>query len=459
MISRCALLALLAPLAALAQIQVFQYDGTNYTPVGALFNVGTASPGDTIETRFRVRNTGAAATQLTKIALAGDGFAISAAPSLPYTLAPYVGPTSEAEFDVTFNPTSAGSYSAFLEVNTVNIVLQGTSVAGAALTEAGSSTPLTAGSTIDFGSVNVGASHSITFTLSNPGSASVSVGTLAVSGAGFTGPIGLKAPVQLAAGQTASFQVTFAPQTGQPAQGTLTVDQRSFPLTGTGLSQPLPTASIVLGSTLGASDDQNNVSITLASASPVNATGTLTLTFQPASGLPDDPAIVFLSGPPRTATVTIAAGDTVAQFNGQTSIQFQTGTTAGTIVFTLTLPNSTQQASLVVSPSPVIVDAATSVRQFGAVQVSVTGFDNTYSVSQLAFTFYNLSGAVMSGVITVDATSIFQQYFFVSNTTGGAFGLLANFPVSGDTTQIGAVTVQITNSQGVTTAQQIPVGN
>jgi hypothetical protein len=65
----------------------------------------------------------------------------------------------------------------------------------------------------------------------------------------------------------------------------------------------------------------------------------------------------------------------------------------------------------------------------------------------------------MSGAIPVDATSIFHQYFFVSNTTGGAFGLLANFPVTGDTTQIGAVKVQITNSAGVTTAQQIAIGN
>ena len=55
--------------------------------------------------------------------------------------------------------------------------------------------------------------------------------------------------------------------------------------------------------------------------------------------------------------------------------------------------------------------------------------------------------------------STFHRYFFVSNTTGGAFGLLATFPVTGDTSQIGAVDVQITNSAGVTTAQKIPIGN
>lgn len=458
MIARCALFALLVPLAATAQIQVFEFDGTNYTAVSGLFNIGTVSPGDTIETRFRVRNTGAAATLLTNIDVNGEGFAISAKPSLPYTLAPYVGPTSEAEFRVTFNPSGIGSYPAFLAVNTLNMFLQGISVAGASVALAGSKTPLIAGSTIDFGSVSVGSSQTQGFTLSNPSSTSISVSILSISGTGFSGPIGLKAPIQLVPGQSASFQVTFQPQSGQQMQGMLTVDQRSFKLTGVGLSQPLPTASIVFASTLGASAQQNSLTISLASASPVGGTGTLTLAFQPAAGLPDDPAIGFLSGPPRIATVTIAAGDTVGKFDGQSNIQFQTGTTAGTIVFTLNLQGSTQQASLEITPSPVILDVATSVRRFGEVDVSLAGFDNTYSASQLAFTFYNLKGAVMSSPISVDVTPAFHQYF-ATTTVGGEFAMLATFPVQGDTTQIGAVDVQITNSAGVTTANHISIGN
>jgi len=458
MIARCALFALLAPVAALAQIQVFEFDGTNYAPVGALYNVGTASPGDTIQTRFRVRNTGAGAVQLTTLSLAGSGFAFSAVPSLPYTLAPYAGPTSEAEFRVTFSPTSVGSYSAFLAVNTVNIILQGTSAASASLFETDSHTPLAAGSTIDFGSVAVGSTHTQGFTLSNPGTTSITVGALSVSGAGFSGPTGLAAPVQLGPGQSASFQVTFQPQSGQHMQGTLNVDKRSFNLTGVGLAPPLPSASIAFASNLGASAQQNSLTISLASAAPFSTTGTLTLAFQPASGLPDDPAVAFLSGPPRIATVTITNGATAATFNGQSSIQFQTGTTAGTILFTLTLANSTAQQSLVITPTPVILDGATSVRRFGAVDVSLTGFDNTYSTSQLSFIFYNLKGAPLSGAIPVDATSMFHQYFS-STTVGGSFGLLATFPVTGDTSQIGFVDIQIINSSGTTTAQHIAVGN
>jgi centrosomal CEP192-like protein len=458
MIARFVLLASLAPVAALAQLQVFQFDGTKETPVGGLVNVGTVEPGDTVETRFRVRNIGSGPATLTTIGLAGDGFAISSAPSLPYILAPYAGPTSEAEFRVTFTPQITGSYSAFLAVNSIDVILQGTSVAGATVMLAGSKTPLIAGGVVDFGSVNVGNSHTQGFVLFNAGSANITVKTLAVSGTGFSSPIGLTAPVQLAPGQTVPFQVAFTPQTGQAAQGTLTVDTRTFQLTGQGLDAALPPVSIDFASTLGASAQQNSLSISLQSVSPIHADATLTLAFQPANGLPDDPAISFLSGPLRKASVSIERGDKTATIDGQSSIAFQTGTTAGTIVFTLDFSNSTQQESLNISPSPVIFDSVSSVHRYGDVDVSLTGFDNTYTASELTFTFYNTKGAILSGAIPVDATSSFHQYFS-STTAGGAFSLLATFPVTGDTSQIAAVDVQITNSAGATTAQHVLIGN
>jgi hypothetical protein len=62
------------------------------------------------------------------------------------------------------------------------------------------------------------------------------------------------------------------------------------------------------------------------------------------------------------------------------------------------------------------------------------------------------------GAIDVDAAGAFKQYF---NTTqaGGTFQVLAEFPVTGSTALIGYVTAQITNSEGASTAQQIPFGN
>ncbi len=446
-----------------APLQVFVVVGTIETPVlGTLVNVGTAAPGDVIETRLRVRNTGDGPALLQTISLAGDGFRILAAPSLPYTLSPYVGPASEAEIDINFSPTIAASYSANLLINAMNLVLQGTSLASAVVTLEGSNTPLSTGTTVNFGKVDVGSKQTQGFVLTNSGTANVNIGTLEVSGTGFAGPIGLSAPVLLAPGQTASFQVSFTPKSGTLADGVLTVDTRTFNLAGQGLTESPPAASLVLASTVGASAQQNSISIPLASASQWTGAGTLALAFQSSvAGVTDDPAIQFLSGPLRIATVTIAPGDTTATIGGQSSIAFQTGTTAGTITFTLTLNNATQQAKLTIPHAPINLDEDTfsAVRLYGSVNVSFGGFDNTYSASKLAFTFYDLNGKVLpQGAIDVDAAGAFKQYFSTTQA-GGMFQVLAQFPVTGSSTLIGSVTAQITNSEGASTAQQIPFGN
>jgi hypothetical protein len=257
------------------------------------------------------------------------------------------------------------------------------------------------------------------------------------------------------------FQVTFTPQSGTLAQGVLTVDARTFNLAGQGLSAPLPSATITFASTVGGSAQQNSISISLASASQVSGTGTLTLSFQSSvTGVTDDPAIQFLSGPLRMATVTVSPGDTTAQIGGQPNIAFQTGTTAGTITFSLTLENNApQQATLTIPPAQISLASFTAVREFGSLNVAFSGFDNTYSASQLQFTFYDLKGlALGQGPISVDAASQFQQYF-ATTQAGGSFSLLATFPVAGDTTQIGFVMAELTNSAGTVMAQQIPIEN
>jgi hypothetical protein len=463
-IPRVVLVFALLPLSALAQLQLFEIVGTTETPVmGTLVNVGTAAPGDTIEVQFRVRNIGEGPAVLQTVLLAGEGFTIeSVSPSLPCTLSPYVGPASEAEIDIDFTPSSSGSYSAFFVINTINIVLQGTAAPAAVVTVGTSTTPLSAGAVVNFGSVDVGSTKTQDFLLSNSGTANINVATLAVSGASFKGPIGLSAPIQLVPGQTASFQVSFTPQSGTLAQGVLTVDTRTFNLTGQGLSAPLPTASIVLLPTVGASGQQDQVSISLAPASQSSGTGTLTLAFQSSvTGVSDDPAIQFLSGPQRIASVSISPGDTSAMIGGQPSMTFQTGATAGTITFTLALTNEpTQQATLTIPPSPINLadDTFSAVRLFGSLNVSFGGIDNTYSASHVAFTFYDTKGLPLpQGAIDVNA-SAFRQYFSTT-TAGGAFQVLAEFPVTGNTALIGSVTAQITNSQGTVTTPSISFGN
>ncbi|MBV8819477.1 MAG: hypothetical protein JO022_14050, partial [Acidobacteriaceae bacterium] len=261
-------------------------------------------------------------------------------------------------------------------------------------------------------------------------------------------------PLNLAAGQSVNFQIAFQPSASGTAQGTLSIDGRSFTLTGLGLDPPLPKATLLLQSTSLPSAQQSTISVQLASATQVAGTGTLTMDFHPAvASVSNDSAVQFLSGPPRAATVTFTPGDAAGKFNGASQLAFQTGTTAGTIVFTLQLPSGSQQASITVAPAVASFDTASGTAEPGALIVSLLGFDNTHSASQISFTFYGTNGQPMQAPLQLDLTNNFQTYF--TSVSGGAFSLRANFPVSGDVTKVAGVDVALTNSAGVAKTSRI----
>ena len=87
--------------------------------------------------------------------------------------------------------------------------------------------------------------------------------------------------------------------------------------------------------------------------------------------------------------------------------------------------------------------------------VSINGFDNTRTASQFIFTFYTPAGiAIAPGAISVDLTTNFVNYFAKAQF-GGVFSLHAVFPVTGDSTQIDAVSVVLANAVGKTNTAKI----
>ena len=450
------LLALLP--AAHAQFALSVMDGGTATPVPALYNFGTAPSGVSVTVQFQIVNTSTAPADLTVLSVAGDGFTLSGGPTLPVTLQPQ----SSVNFTVTFEGCNAGSYDAPLEADGLTVYLTATVTAALAyqVQQAGGEQNLGT-SPINFGSVQVGQTEALQFIANNCTGevlvvppVSVSPGDFSLSGAAPSG-------TTLQGGQQAEFEVQFQPSAAGTRTGTLRIGSSSFSLTGAGVgSVPAPQIAITLANS-GAPTSGEQGSITVNFASPASAagSGTLTLQFQPSVAGASDPAIAFASGG-QSAPFTFAAGDVQATFSSGPSVAFQTGTTAGTIAFTLTLENgATEEVSLTIPPSPVILDSESAVRELGSIQVSLSGFDNTYSASQLAFTFYDINGnALPQGAIDVNAASDFQNYFS-SGQAGGAFSLLATFQVTGNTDEIGYVTAQITNSLGVTAAQQIQILN
>ncbi len=452
MILRTLALAALFPMASFCQIQLFLFDGTNETAIGSSLNVGTAAVGQTVATIFRVRNVGTTSVSVTNISLSGEYFSLlqPSVPSLPYILAG----GSFIDFEVDFSPASvAVSDSATLEVNTLIVVLRAAATPASQVASVyldGATTALATGATIDFGSVQAGSSSAHSIRVDNSGGANAVAITV-------TGTVFQAATVSVAAGGTSTFQITFAPSSGQAFQSTLTVGQQSFILKGQGITPPAPAATIVVNNGSAVSSSQQvNVTIPLGAASQAIATGTLTLQFQSGvSGAADDPAIQFLSGAQRTASISILPGDTTGRINGNPSITLQTGTTAGSILLTLELGTSGSQVTIPIAPLPVNIESSAGVVGPSELTISLSGFDNTHSVSQLAFTFYDANDkAVSPGTITFDASSLFANYFS-GGLYGGMFSLNAAFPVTGNQTLISTGQVAITNSAGVTQTQRI----
>jgi hypothetical protein len=172
------------------------------------------------------------------------------------------------------------------------------------------------------------------------------------------------------------------------------------------------------------------------------------------NGIKSDPAIEFIA--PQTGMnlnpISFSQNSPAGTISGGGSqFTFQTGTTEGTITLTATgLEGQTQTWSFDILPAKVQITSIMAQRQAPNLVITINGYDNTYTAGQLSFTFYNTSGQVIGSAIPVDASSNFHQYFYGTDSAGGAFALQASFPVNGDVTQVGSVSVSISNSSGPT---------
>jgi hypothetical protein len=465
---------------ASAQVTLSTVQGGMVTPVDQGYVFGSVALGGAADVDFRLTNTGSSAVYLTSLALTGayaPDFSVVCAlsPDLcggaaQQQLPILIDPAGTLDFTVQFQPLQLGiSIPATMTIaagNNLSIILSGAGVQG--LTVLQNNQPLAAGQTISFAAVQVGSSQTIALMLANQTNALLAVPAIPPpAGAGFSVAGSALSATGVPPGSSTELDVIFTPTAAGPQQATLTIGAIAYPLEGTGLAPPpavFPTPSIQLNLATPASAQQGSLSVSLASAAASSGIGTVTLALAAAcaSGGPiADPTVAFADGT-TSATFTVAQGASAGQFAGGPSVSFGTGTTAGSLVFTVTLGSSTVPPTCVtIQPAIVAIDAAVATRNVGCapsvvyctgiyIQLQINGWDNTQprSASQIAFTFFNSSGAVIQpSPIAVDETTAFQQYFEESNL-GGVFGVNALFPVTGDSDLVVAASVQITNSVG-----------
>jgi len=189
----------------------------------------------------------------------------------------------------------------------------------------------------------------------------------------------------------------------------------------------------------------------------VTATGTMTLVFSPSvKTVADDAAVQFLATSTRVASFAVSAGASAITLNAQPNIVFSTGTTAGTITFTVNSGiyglSGSPSTSVTTAPIPVALASSAATSRANELDVVISGFDNTYSIGTMSFSFVDRSGAAITS-IPADFSADFQIFFKGQN--GSSFLMRASFPVTGDVSQVGGVAVVLNNAAGVVTAPSL----
>jgi hypothetical protein len=101
------------------------------------------------------------------------------------------------------------------------------------------------------------------------------------------------------------------------------------------------------------------------------------------------------------------------------------------------------------------VDSASWTSTTTGIRLRIDGFDNTRSVSEVSFQFFDSSDdALTSEPMEVDVTAAFSDYF-AATEIGGMFALTAEFPVAGDESLLGSAEVQFVNDAGESSVYEI----
>jgi hypothetical protein len=310
--------------------------GSTLSLGSASLDFGSVAAGTNKTLTVTATNSGPASVTISSASVSTKYFAITV-PSLPATIASGQNTT----LSVQFTPNAAGIFNATVTLTSdasnspASLTLTGTGLADGQLTLNPSNEA--------FGSVTLGSTQTLSETVTNSGATSVTISNLGISGTGFS-MSGISAPVTLAAGQSTSFSVSFAPQTAGTASGSITITSNgtnpaaTIALSGTGTAAvgqltvapaSLGLGNVVVGTSGTASGSLSasgaNVTVTAASANnsvfsvgglslpltiPAGQSAPFTVTFSPQATGTASATLTFTSNaqPPSTAESLTGSG-------------------------------------------------------------------------------------------------------------------------------------------------------
>jgi hypothetical protein len=368
-------------------------------------------------------NSGGSTVSITKATVTGTGFAISGL-SVPVNL----GAGQSQSFTVVFTPQSAAAATGNVALTnngatpTVNLALSGNGQADGALTASPAS--------LDFGSVQEGASQPLTETLQNSGGSTIVVSQINVTGDFSVSGVSL--PLTLQAGQSQPITVTFTPKSSGAESGNVAVTSTgsnptvNVSLSGTGLAPGSLSAnpsSIDFGSVQVGGNKSVYETLTNSSGST-----TVTVSQAQASGsgfaiVGLTPPVVLTPGQQYTFTVTFAPPGAGSE-NGAIAI------TSNAVNSNLTVPlngvgTSAPTSQLSVSPATIafgsVVDGSNASLP---ASLLATGTSVTVTADNFSNPAFSLSG--LNFPVTIPAgQSLPFTVTFTPQGTGAASGTLS----------------------------------
>ena len=363
-------------------------------------------------------NSGGTSVTISAAGTTGSGFSLSGL-TLPTTLTA----GQSVSFSSKFSPTAGGAVTGNLAItsnaanSTLNVPLTGTGITPGQLT----STPASLG----FGSVATGSSASLTETLTNSGGSALTISQITPSGTGF-GFSGITLPVTLGAAQSATFTVSFAPQSvGNTTGGLLIASNASNPtlsvgLTGAGTGTTAGQLTVVPSSI-------NFGSITIGTTQ--NQAGTLTATSAPVTVSSLGVSLAQFSVSGISFPITIAAGSSVSfqvTFTPQVS-----GSSSANATFTSNASNSPAVESL--TGSGTTPQHSVSLGWNTSTSSGVAGY-NIYRATVSTGPFTRINSALDATPYDTDSTVTAGQTYYYAvtavSTTGSESGYSSQVQVT-----------------------------
>ncbi len=402
-------------------------------------------------------NNGGSSVTVSQVTASGPGFSITGL-SLPVTL-----PAGQStNFTVVFSPQASGSVSGNIAISSngsgssVNTGLTGTGVATGSLVASPSS--------LSFGSVQNGNTQTASETLTNSGGSSVIISQAAATGPGFS-VNGITLPLTLAAGQSTSFSVAFAPQTGGAASGGIAIaSNASNPSLGVALSGTGTTAGALTASpsTVSFGSVQTGNSQT-ASETLTNSGGSSVIISQAAATGPG----FSVSG--ITLPLTLAAGQSTSfsvAFAPQTSGAASGGVTIASNASIASLAialsgTGTTAGSLAASPSSVSFGSVQINKSQSATATLTNSGGSSVTITQATATGpgFSVSGVTLPLTLTAGQSTSFSVAFAPQSTGTATGGLAISSNASNSTMNMGLSGTGVTAGTLAATQSSLSFGS